>query len=291
MNIENALTEEKMAAILDRRSFLRRAGGGAAALMTASALAGLPRTADAAPTSTDAAVLQFALNLEYLEAEYYVHAVTGTNVRAQGVLVNSGSGDSGGITIKSNPQVPFATPAVQQYAREIAADEVAHVKFLRKALDDAGVRPVREPRLDLFNSFNTLAQAAGIGSSFDPFANEVNFLLGSFIFEDVGVTAYKGAAPLLTDKKVLAAAAGILSVEAYHAGIIRTVLFGLSQTSEGSGIPALVQKISDVRDALDVPNSDRDRGIIDGSGQADLVPDRPRGVEVGRAECRPAVPY
>ncbi len=215
----------------------------------------------------DAAVLNFALNLEYLEAQYYIYATTGGSIQAQGVDI-SGSGTQGSVTIKPNPQVPFAVPAIQQYAQEIATDELNHVKFLRTALIGAGEQPVAMPSIDLLNSFNTLAQAAGIGPSFDPFANDTNFLVGAFIFEDVGVTAYHGAAPLITNRDYLAAAAGILGVEAYHAAIIRTLLYQMGSTTQ-----TYTAKISALRASLS--GATDDQGVLSGTSPnqvANLVP-------------------
>jgi len=200
----------------------------------AVALTGSGRTAQAqvAAGINDPALLNFALSLDYLAAEYTTLGVFGVTIEAQGIRtfgLNTGAGNPGPISIKTNPLVEFTTPAIRQFATELAVHEQRHVIFLRNALAAFGIQPAARPALDLLNSFNALAAAAGLPTPFDPFANEVNFLLGAYVLEDLALTALRGAAPLFRNRDVINAAAGLLGVEGYHSTVIRTNLFQLNQ--------------------------------------------------------------
>ena len=215
---------------LSRRTFLAGAGTAAAATLVGCGSNDVTPvtitvpTAGPVPTYTDVDILNFALNLEYLEAEFYLRAATGSGIPA----ADTGNSTA---TVTGGAQLTGLTAAQQQIVNIIAQDEYNHVKFLRAAL---GTQAIQRPAIDFTNTFNSLGTLATAGStkltSFNPFASFNNFLIGGFTFEDVGVTAYHGGAgPLQTLKSpYLGPAAQILAVEAYHAAVLRTLIVGTS---------------------------------------------------------------
>ncbi|MFM0211049.1 ferritin-like domain-containing protein [Paraburkholderia sediminicola] len=269
---------------LQRRQFFRNAGGlslglvGGTLISACGGGSGSSVSAQSAPT--DPEILNFALNLEYLESQFYTYATTGSGLAAS---VTAGVGTMG--TVIPGQQVPFQDPVVQAYANEIANDEREHVNFLRSALGSAAVAM---PSIDIGGTdpngaFSNAARAAGLvgaGVAFNPYANDNNFLLGAFIFEDVGVTAYKGASPLISNKTFLEAAAGILAAEAYHAGLVRTVLF--SKGVDTASIYTAANAISAARDSLD-NNGHDDQGITGATpGSSNIVPLDSNGLAFSR---------
>ena len=84
------------------------------------------------------------------------------------------------------------------------------LRYSGGALSAAGVQPVAKPAINL--------GALGIG-----FANILQFLTLARVFEDIGVTAYGGAAgvPSFASSPYIGTAARILAVEAEHAANIR----------------------------------------------------------------------
>ncbi len=287
----NAAQTEETATPNTRRAFLGKLGLIGAGTLLASSVPAQAQMSRSRRTdyrkNQDVDILNFALNLEYLEAAFYLAAVGRLNelTAVGGVLsrisLPASSADfnplSGGITSLS--------PAARAYADEIATDELNHVDAIRTAL---GKSAVRQPTLDLNGAFDAAGQAASKGAikGFNPFANELFFLHGAFIFEDVGVTAYKGAARLLIDVRsggALETAAGILAVEAYHAGIIRTLLYQQKDVVAAAGLTVaqIVGAISDLRDSVD-GSSDMDQGIVTKAGKANLSPTNSKSIAYSR---------
>ncbi|PBC02258.1 ferritin-like domain-containing protein [Mesorhizobium sp. WSM3860] len=234
---------------------------------TLASAAGVAATSSAAAQDDikDEDIFRFALNLEYMEAEYYLRGTTGKGIEDSDV--GSKPGD-----VVGGKKVSFDTPALGEFMREVAENELAHVRFYRKTLAS---NAVDRPAIDFDAGFIAVAKAAGLGADFDAFGNQMNFVLGGMLFEDVGVTAYAGAATVLKNKEFLAAAAGILAVEAYHMGMARSSLYRMGEKAWKAA-----NAVSDARDKID-GSDDKDQGIqVD--GKANVVPSTPDAIAFTR---------
>lgn len=158
-----------------------------------------------AQTGTDLfGILNYALTLEYLEAEFYAK---GNAAITAGTLVTP---------------TAAATGALQK----IGTHEAQHVTFLKTAISAAGGTPATKPTFDF---------TAG-GAFPTVFSNYALFLAVAQTFEDTGVRAYKGQAAepaLMANNDVLTAALNIHSVEARHASHIRQM-----RKANGGLVPA-----------------------------------------------------
>jgi Ferritin-like domain len=242
---------------ITRRSALMSFGAfGLAVPVRPSVAAAQQPTPSAGPGAgpTDFDIFNFALNLESLETEYYLRGTTGKGMDAADAGTSPGP-------VTGGRMVPWKNDDLREFMEEVAANELAHVRFYRRTLAN---QAVPRPAIDL-TAFAAAAKAAGLGDNFDPFASEMNFFLGGMLMEDVGVTAYHGAAPLISNKQFLDAAAGILAVEAYHMGMARSVLYRMGDEAREAA-----NKLSDARDKLDGPE-DVDQGI-EVNNKANIVP-------------------
>ncbi|HEX2331026.1 MAG TPA: ferritin-like domain-containing protein [Candidatus Angelobacter sp.] len=191
-------------------------------------------------------ILNFALNLEYLEAEFYTYATTGKSITSFGLGTKgkaSGSNPAtGGSTVGgSKVNFPDNEAFVRDIATQIGADERAHVVLLRGAL---GSSACAMPNIDL--------GALGFG-----FGDMNDFLRAARILEDAGVTAYAGAAGFLKTPDIITAAACLLGAEAEHAATIRTQIARLKiPTTPVDGVDLIPPPSGQAKQVLSIKVSD-----------------------------------
>ncbi|OON67930.1 ferritin-like domain-containing protein [Hymenobacter sp. CRA2] len=150
------------------------------------------------------AVLNLALQLEYLEYNFY----------------NAGL------------NTPGLIPASEVAAiTTIRNDEAGHIKVLRQALGNQAFSQSDVPV--------TAFDYTGQGSFPDWNTNTAKYFGVAQSFVDTGVRAYKGGAPILINNKdILQAALNIHSVEARHSSHIRTVRRALASNAVGTIVAA-----------------------------------------------------
>ncbi|EGO60883.1 hypothetical protein NEUTE1DRAFT_76452 [Neurospora tetrasperma FGSC 2508] len=138
----------------------------------------------AAAGLTDVDILQFALTLEHLENTFYREGFA------------------------KFPAADFTALGLSESQikdlQGIGSIEEEHVILLQGAIAAAGAKPVQECTYN----FQAVTSAAAMVAT-------------AAVLENVGVSAYLGAAQLVTDPGILTTAASILTVEARHQTFIR----------------------------------------------------------------------
>lgn len=206
MNLSNIFSELEAAdpefsdRISPRRAAIRNMTGFGKKVALASlpmALGGLLKKAYGQSTGGAVEVLNFALALEYLEFNFYNHAVVTNNA----MLMTGGAAAVAAIT-------------------NIRDHEKAHVALLDGAIKSVGGTPVSFTYPDFdFTAGGAFAKAE---------TDYVTFLAVANAFEDTGVRAYKGRAGDILGTDYLTVALQIHSVEARHASHIRQMRKGMA---------------------------------------------------------------
>ncbi|KAF2735456.1 hypothetical protein EJ04DRAFT_194387 [Polyplosphaeria fusca] len=176
--------------IAARDGHLAAASGAAsmAASATAEAAPAAASSGAAAPPAgglNDVDILQFALTAEHLESEFYKQGFAkfpAADFQALGL---------------SDAQI--------KSLQNVGQTEATHVSTLLGVISGAGAQPVQPCEYNFDAAF----------------ADAKTMVATARILEAVGVSAYLGAAPLVSSKDVLTAAATIVTVEARHQAFIR----------------------------------------------------------------------
>ena len=184
-------------------------------------------------------MLNFALNLEYLEANFYLNVSAGSTLSS----ADMGSGAVAATGLPGKLSLDAATLAV---AQGLAADEVHHVELLRSTITTLGGTPIAQPLINYAANGTITTQA--------------QFLAAARQFTALGGSAYVGSAQLLvSNPSILTTAAQILGAEGQHAGALAFLCINQNVTS-----PAI--------DANDVPPSSTNYFTV--AAQTALSPSR-----------------
>ncbi|KAK3418108.1 hypothetical protein EUGRSUZ_H04073, partial [Eucalyptus grandis] len=167
---------------------------------------------------SDVDLLEFPLNLEYFEAELFLYASLGYGLDK--VAPNLTLGGPSPVGARAANLAPLIKDIILQFAYQ----EVGHLKAIKKIVKGFP-RPLLNLSADSFAQVVDKAFGYALKPPFDPYANELNFLLASYLVPYVGLTGYVGANSKLQGSVSKRLVAGLLGVESGQDAVIRALLY------------------------------------------------------------------
>ncbi|XP_042497348.1 desiccation-related protein PCC13-62-like [Macadamia integrifolia] len=168
--------------------------------------------------SEDVDLMQFPLNIEFLEAESFLWGAMGYGLDKIAPELALGGPSPIGAR-KAN--LDNLTRAI---ITEFAFQEVGHLRAI-----ESTVGGIPRPLLDLsaHNFAKLFDEAFGyrLIPPFDPYSNSLNFMLAAYVYPYVGLTGYVGTNPFIKGYKTKALLVGLLGVESGQDAVIRTYLY------------------------------------------------------------------
>ncbi len=233
---EQLATEEGILAlgrnlqVLNRRRFFSTIAAAGAIAAVSGTLGGRRAEAQAAPMQSIIDVLNFALNFEFMEAEFYSYGSTGMSLAAN--VAASNATPSGMTPLIASPPTITASnvsnqPMVtltgnqQTIVAALLQDEAHHIAGLQAAIIGLGGVPITEPSIDY-----------SAGGTIPPITTNTAYFAAAREFTALGNSAYAGAAAsLISNPAILETASQILGAEAQHLGAVNYLCITLGITT------------------------------------------------------------
>lgn len=208
-------------------------------------------------TKSDTNILEFPLNLEYMEADFFLFGALGRGLDyIQPNLTGGGPPPIGAR--RAN-----LSPLIRDIIAQFGYQEVGHVRAIKSTVPGFP-RPLLNLSKEAFADVMNSAFDRPLYPLFDPYANDINYLLASYVIPYVGLTGYVGANPLLKSVTAKQLLAGLLGVEAGQDAVIRTLLYKRATERVipyGISVAEFTNRISELRDRLGHAGL-RDEGLI-----------------------------
>ncbi|XP_051129458.1 desiccation-related protein PCC13-62-like [Andrographis paniculata] len=206
---------------------------------------------------SDISLVEFPLNLEFLEAEFFAWGAFGRGLDSFEPNLTKGGPPPYGAKMAK------LTPLIRDIIAQFAFQEFGHLRAIQKAV--AGFpRPLLNLSKEAFAAIMNSAFGRPLIPPFDPYANDVNYLIASYVIPYVGLTGYVGANARLQGPASRRLVAGLLGVESGQDAVIRGLLYERALQKVypyGVTVAEFTDRISNLRNILGKKGI-KDEGLI-----------------------------